>query len=143
MKPVIISCDRTNYLLITFARQTSQPNAKKASSDDTKICHVSIHDYVAIACNINRHIGKKADGSRCHASKGFGDSEAGECIVGFAETNYLALVIVRFNKRFLHLVIFYSGSTKMRMNYIVIRCRHFLINIGLLYDILSGGVTHL
>ncbi|VDL81764.1 unnamed protein product [Nippostrongylus brasiliensis] len=79
---------------------------------------------VAVAGDLNRHVGISKDGFKCHGRFGYGiRNEDGERILEYACSHNLAVTNTRFRKRPSHLISFYSGNTRSQFDYVLVRRR--------------------
>ncbi|VDL69559.1 unnamed protein product [Nippostrongylus brasiliensis] len=79
---------------------------------------------MAVAGDLNGHVGISEDGFKCHGGFGFGiRNEDGERILEYACSNNLAITNTMFRKRPSHLISFYSGNRRSQIDYVLVRRR--------------------
>ena len=129
MKLTIVTSERTIHVFTAYAPQTGRSEAEKDAFWrllDAETCKVPLKDYLVISGDLNGHVGKDADGSRCHGGKGYGQrNEDGERIIEFADSHDLVISNTWFIKRPSHLPTFYSGDNKTQIDFILVRRQHF------------------
>ncbi|VDP12261.1 unnamed protein product [Heligmosomoides polygyrus] len=91
---------------------------------DEKTADVPSKDVTIVDGDLNGHVGATKDEYSCHGGFGYGSRNAdGERILEYAESHSLTIVNTDFRKRDSHLISYYSGSSKSRIDFVLVRDR--------------------
>ncbi|VDP21391.1 unnamed protein product [Heligmosomoides polygyrus] len=126
MKIVVVAKERL-YFFSAYAPQTSCSD--QAKDDfwnllDEKTAEVPSKHLIIVASDLNGNVGVTKDGYSCHGGFGYGSLNAdGKRILEYAESHSLTIVNTVFRKRDLHLIAYYSGTTKTQIDFVLVRDR--------------------
>ncbi|VDP41280.1 unnamed protein product [Heligmosomoides polygyrus] len=89
---------------------------------DEKTAEVPSEDMIAVAGDLNGHVGATKDGYSCRGGFGYGSRNADdERILEYADSR--DFVNTKFRRRDSNLISFYSGNAKTQIDYVLVRRR--------------------
>ncbi|EYC22094.1 hypothetical protein Y032_0018g3708 [Ancylostoma ceylanicum] len=127
MKVVVTTAEQRLHFFSAYAPQTGC--CKQMKNDfwmlvDEKTAEVPMEDIIAVAGDLNGHVGAAKDGYRCHGGFGYGTrNDDGERILEYADSHDFVIMNTKFRKRPSHLVSFYSGNTQTQIDFVLVRYR--------------------
>ncbi|VDP28002.1 unnamed protein product [Heligmosomoides polygyrus] len=127
IKIIVVVEQRRCHFFSAYAQQTacSQPIKDEFwSLPDEKTAEVPSENMIVVAGDLSGHVRATKDGYSFHGGFGYGSRNAdGEHILENAESHDLTIVNTKFRKRDSHLISFYSGKAKTRIDYVLVRRR--------------------
>ncbi|VDP15935.1 unnamed protein product [Heligmosomoides polygyrus] len=127
MKIVVAPKERLYHFFSAYAPQTGCSDQAKDefwSLHDEKTAEVPSKDVIIVAGDLNGHVGATKDGYSCHGGFEYGPRNADvEHILDSAESHNLTIVNTVFRKGDWHFASYYSGSTKIQIDFVLVRDR--------------------